>query len=84
MLFRLIGGIFNILSSATGLVVLSLLIQAYPIWGWLEQIVASPSVLVWLVSNLGFVQALLPEIFHQAVNTIVASPTLSLVLMIHR
>ncbi len=84
MLFRLIGGAINIFNSAIGLVVFALLLLVYPIWGWLEQAVAGSSVLGWLASQLSFVQALLPEIFHQAVNTIVASPMLSLVLMIHR
>jgi len=63
VLFRLIGGILNILNAAVGMVVFTLLIQAYPIISWLEQAVAGSGVLTWLVVYLGFVQAMLPDIF---------------------
>lgn len=63
VLLRLIGGILNTLGAAIGLVVFSLVIVAYPVWGWLEQAIVNSSVPVWLVSHLGFVQMLMPEIF---------------------
>jgi len=63
VLFRLIGGILNILNAAVGMVVFTILIQAYPIISWLEQTVAGSGVLIWLVMHLGFVQAMLPDIF---------------------
>ena len=62
VLFRLIGGILNILNTAIGMVLFALLVQAYPIIGWLEQAVAGSSVLTWLVVQLSFVQAMLPEV----------------------
>ena len=63
VLFRLIGGVLNILNSAVGMVVFTLLIQAYPIISWLEQAVTGSGVLIWLVMQLSFVPAMLPEIF---------------------
>lgn len=63
VLFRLIGGVLNILSAAVGMVVFTLLIQVYPIIRWLEQAVADSGILTWLVVQLGFVQAMLPDIF---------------------
>ncbi len=63
ILFRLIGGILNIIHVAIGMVVFTLLVQAYPIIGWLEQVVTGSSILIWLVVHLRFVQAMLPEIF---------------------
>ena len=69
--FRLIGGILNILNSAIGMVVLTLLILAYPIIGWLERLVMDSSVLTWLVVQLAFVQAMLPEEFQYAINIVV-------------
>ena len=62
ILFRLVGGILNILNTAIGIVLFALLVQAYPIIGWLERAVAGSSVLAWLVVQLSFVQAMLPEI----------------------
>ncbi len=58
-LSRIIGGALNLCNSAIGMVVFVLLIQAYPIIGWLEQAVVSSSVLVWLAAYLSFVTALL-------------------------
>jgi len=63
VLFRLIGGVLNILNSAVGMVVFTLLIQVYPIISWLEQAVTGSGVLIWLVMQLSFVPAMLPEIF---------------------
>ena len=63
VLFRLIGGVLNIFNAAVGMVVFTLLIQVYPIISWLEQAVAGSGVLTWLVVQLGFVQAMLPDIF---------------------
>jgi len=68
--FRLIGGALNIFNSAIGLAVFTLVILAYPFWGWLERAVADSSVLNWLTVHLSFVQALLPELF-QSVSTII-------------
>ena len=46
------------------MVLFTLLLQAYPIIGWLEQAVASSSILAWLAMLLGFVQTMLPEVLH--------------------
>ncbi len=67
ILFRLIGGALNIFNSAIGIVAFTLLVRAYPIFGWLERVVTDSSVLTWLVVNLSFVQAMLPEVFQVAV-----------------
>lgn len=58
-LSRIIGGALNLCNSAIGMVVFVLLIQSYPVIGWLEQAVVSSSVLVWLAVHLNFVTALL-------------------------
>jgi uncharacterized membrane protein required for colicin V production len=61
--YRLIGGFLNLINSAIGLVVFALVLAVYPIWGWLAQAVTGSGVIIWLVTHLGFVQSLLPEIF---------------------
>jgi len=67
VLFRLIGGALNVINAAIGMVLFTLLVQAYAIIGWLERAVAGSSVLTWLVVHLSFVQAMLPEIFQMDV-----------------
>ncbi|GAI55223.1 unnamed protein product, partial [marine sediment metagenome] len=74
--FRLIGGALNIFNAAIGLTVFTLVLQAYPIFGWLEQAVMGSGVLTWLVVHLSFVQAMLPELLRHAVTPIVAGPAL--------
>ena len=70
-ILRLIGGCLNILNSAIGFVVFSLLVQAYPVIGWLEDVVTQSNILTWLVMHLQFVQILLPELFRNAPSTVV-------------
>ena len=77
-LFRLIGGALNIFNTAIGMVVFTLVIRAYPIIGWLERAVTGSGVLNWLVVHLSFIQAMLPDIFHDAATTVVTSLVLSL------
>lgn len=74
--FRLIGGALNIFNAAIGLTVFTLVLQAYPIFRWLEQAVMGSGVLTWLVVHLSFVQAMLPELLRQAATPIVAGPAL--------
>ena len=57
---RLIGSALNILNAAIGIVVFILLVEAYPIFGWLERVVLGSGVLNWLVVNLNFISAMLP------------------------
>ena len=74
--FRLIGGALNIFNAAIGLTVFTLVLQAYPIFGWLEQAVMGSGVLTWLVVHLSFVQTMLPELFRHATTPIVVVPVL--------
>jgi uncharacterized membrane protein required for colicin V production len=62
-LLRLIGGGLNIFNAAIGMVVFTLVLLAYPIFNWLEEVVAGSGILTWLVVQLGFVKTMLPEIF---------------------
>jgi len=62
VLFRLIGGVLNLLGTAIGLVLFTFLISTYPVWDWLQQAMVNSAVINWLVTYLDFVQGLLPEI----------------------
>ena len=60
ILFRLIGAALGILNSAIGMAVFTLVVQAYPVIGWLERVVTGSSVLTWLAVRLSFIGAMLP------------------------
>ena len=61
VLFHLVGGFLNLLGAAFGILVLALVLSAYPVWDWLQQAFANSLIIQWLVNNLSFVQSLLPE-----------------------
>lgn len=73
-LYRLIGGVLNLVNSAIGLGVFALVLKTYPIWDWLEGAMSASGVIIWLVNHLTFVQSLLPEVFRHAGETFVALP----------
>jgi len=81
VLFRLVGGALSIFGAAIGMVVFTLVVRGYPIFGWLERAVTDSSVLTWLVVHLSFVQAMLPEVFQDVATTIVAVPVLSYIFL---
>jgi uncharacterized membrane protein required for colicin V production len=70
VLFRLLGGGFNLLGAIIGAVVFTLVIQAYPIFDWLTRWVNSSDVLASLVNSFGFVQSMLPDVLRQVITTI--------------
>ncbi|OGO24907.1 MAG: hypothetical protein A2144_13365 [Chloroflexi bacterium RBG_16_50_9] len=67
VLYRLLGAVMNVLSASIGMVVLALVLRTYPIISWLEGAVSDSAVLTSLTDMFGFVQALLPGVFHVAV-----------------
>lgn len=75
-ILRLIGGCINILNSAIGMVVFTLLIQVYPVMGWLEDVITQSNILTWLVMHLEFVKVLLPELFRIIPATVVNGSSL--------
>ena len=62
----MLGGALNFFSTSIGLVLFTMAIGAFPIIDWLERVIVNASVLQWLVAHLGFIQALLPEVFRDA------------------
>ena len=58
------GDTLNTFNAVIGMVVSILCLPDCPIIGWLEQSVMDSSILAWLVVQLSFVQAMLPEVFH--------------------
>jgi uncharacterized membrane protein required for colicin V production len=64
-LFRLVGGVLNLLGAAVGLVVLASLISTYPVWDWLQQAMTDASIIQWMVTNLSFILVLLPDLLRR-------------------
>ena len=71
-ILRVIGGLLNIFNSAIGLAVFALLVQVYPVMGWLEDVVTQSNILTWLVIHLGFIQELLPDLLHHTPTNVVS------------
>ncbi|MFC1955962.1 CvpA family protein [Chloroflexota bacterium] len=68
LIFRLLGGALKVFSTSIGLAVFTLAIGAFPIIDWLARVIVNAGVLQWLVAHLGFVQAMLPEVFRNAAS----------------
>ena len=58
--WSLLGGIFNLLNAALGMVLLVSLLVIYPVWPWLDAVLTSSALLNWLINTVGaFVLTLL-------------------------
>lgn len=62
-LFRMIGAALGFLGTAIGMVLFALVLNAYPIFDWLQRAVSGSAVISWLDSWLGFIQYMLPSVF---------------------
>ena len=69
-LFRLFGGVLNVVNASIGMVVFTLVLLAYPIFDWLARWVAGSGVLASLLNIFSFVHAMLPEAFHNAATMV--------------
>lgn len=63
ILFRLLGGVFNLVGGIIGMVVFVLVVQACPIFDWLSRWVSGSGILATLVNAFSFIQLMLPEAF---------------------
>jgi len=64
--FAVLGAVFSLFNAAIGIVVFALVLNAYPIIDWLARAMSGSGVIVWLVSQMSFIQAVLPEVLRQA------------------
>jgi len=63
MLFRSVGAVLGFFGAAIGMVLFAVVLNAYPIFDWLQRAVSGSSVINWLGSWLGFVPSWLPAAF---------------------
>ena len=70
--YRLLGGGLSAVNTSIGLVVIALVLSAFPIFEWLGRWVAGSSVMSSLVQVFGFIQVLLPEEFLASAGTTLA------------
>ncbi len=62
-LFRMVGAALAFINTGIGMVLFALVLNAYPIFDWLQRAVSGSAVINWLDSWLGFVQYMLPSVF---------------------
>lgn len=63
IIFRLVGGVLNLIQVSIGLVLFTLVIAAYPILGWLAEATIGSGVMMGLLERFSFVAGMLPEVF---------------------
>lgn len=63
LLLRSIGAVISFFSAAIMIAVFAVVLNAYPIFDWLQNAVSGSGVINWLGSWLGFVQSMLPSVF---------------------
>jgi len=59
-LWSILGGIFGVMGTAIGLIVLVRLFDVYPVFDWLTTVFRSSQILNWLVSHIGPLLMMLP------------------------
>jgi len=68
--FRILGGIFTLVSSALGLALLMTLFKTFTISPWLNDLLAETTILSWIAEHLNFAwYLLLPEVFQSTPAT---------------
>jgi uncharacterized membrane protein required for colicin V production len=70
----ILGGIFSIMGFSISLVLFAILINTYPIFDWLTQLLISSQILNWLLHTFDFIQFMLPEVFRNSITAIMAIP----------
>ncbi len=67
---RAIGGAANLLNGGITVLLFSLMVAAYPVFGWLYNAVVGSRLVTSLEARLGFVPGMLPEVFKTAAEAI--------------
>jgi uncharacterized membrane protein required for colicin V production len=66
VLASILGGVFSIIGFSITLVLFTILIDAYPIWNWLANVLTGSQIINWLLHALGFIRFMLPAAFSAA------------------
>ncbi len=70
LIFRLVGGVLNLIQVSIGLALLTLVITVYPIWGWLVEAITGSGVMMGLLERFSFVAGMLPEVFRSTAQAV--------------
>jgi len=54
-IWNALGGIFGVINSALGLVLMVILLRIYPVFGWLKDWLAASNILNWLIYTFGWI-----------------------------
>ncbi|HJX03070.1 MAG TPA: CvpA family protein [Dehalococcoidia bacterium] len=64
VLNMILGGCFSLVGAAISITIFSIVVQAYPVFDWLDYAVTHSNVINWLMNYLGFIKLMLPQTFH--------------------
>lgn len=70
VLFTLLGGVFSVIGFAVTLVLLSVIVDMYPILYWLEQLLLNSSIINWIMPISTLIYFLLPTAINDTYNTV--------------
>lgn len=70
VIFTILGGVFSVISFAISLTLFTIVIDKYPIWDWLEQVLNNSNIIDWLTAFSGLVYFLLPANFGETIDTV--------------
>ena len=70
VIFTVLGGVFSVIGFALSLTLFTILIDKYPIWEWLEQVLNNSSIIAWLTAFSGLVYLLFPADFKGNLDTV--------------
>jgi len=70
LLSPLLGGVFSVIATCVSLVLFRIVVDTYPIFDWLDYVLASSSIINWLALYLDFIRLMLPEAFRNGTATV--------------
>jgi len=74
LISSILGGILAILGFSISLVFFTILVNTYPIFDWLIQLLMSSQILNWLLHTFDFIKFMLPEIFRNGITAMMSLP----------
>jgi uncharacterized membrane protein required for colicin V production len=69
VIFTVLGGVFSVISFAISLTLFTVILDIYPIWDWLKEILSNSNIVDWLTAFSGLIYFLLPSDFKGTMDT---------------
>jgi uncharacterized membrane protein required for colicin V production len=62
-IFSFLGGLFSMIGAAISMALLTIVVNAFPIFDWLQFALNSSTIITWLTGTMSFIQWMLPVIY---------------------